>query len=709
MPCIYPPFHGQWICDRDFFDLAPIHLTKETFRAENGYTHKEELKNRHMLVRKNLCIENKFGCASIRITADDYYKLYINGRFVGQGPAPGYTFAYYFNEYDITEFLKVGDNIICADVYYQGLVNRVWNSGDYRQGMIADITVDQRLVCCTDESFECTTDRSYTGNRVTGYSTQFLEDRDSRIRPKNWSKACVKAVDYRFEPQPAVPLQVYTREPLMRKPLPDGGWFYDFGGELTGSLRIKAAGSSGSVVRILCGEECDGEGRVRFDMRCGCVYEEFWTLEEGENLLEQYDYKAFRYVELHPVKQPVTILSMACIVRHYPFPKKACVLDTSDTVLQSVFSLCKETVKYGCQEVFVDCPSREKGQYIGDLTITGAAQLWLTGDGSLLRKAITNMAQSLRIADGLLAVVPGSFVQEIADYSLQFPLILWRYYTHTGDLAFLREMLPVCDQLIRYFKKFSRSDGLLQGVDEKWNMVDWPENLRDGYDFPLTEPIGLGCHNVINAFYIGCVKMTERIKTELSIPFSPTGEALTAAYNRCFYNADKGLYTDSETSAHASLHANCLPVFFGLFPKVGAESIAAFLVQRGLCCGVYMAYFYLKALARLGRCDAVYALSTSTGENSWHHMIQEGATTCFEVWGKGQKWNTSLCHPWAASPVPILIEDLAGICCHPKDKSITVSPHLPKSLERLRLTVPAFGKRFCFDYHGGRYELTALR
>lgn len=40
------------------------------------------------------------------MTADDYYKLYINGRFAGQIPAPEYYFNYYWNEIDILEFEK---------------------------------------------------------------------------------------------------------------------------------------------------------------------------------------------------------------------------------------------------------------------------------------------------------------------------------------------------------------------------------------------------------------------------------------------------------------------------------------------------------------------------------------------------------------------------------------------------------------------------
>ncbi len=39
-------------------------------------------------------------------------------------------------------------------------------------------------------------------------------------------------------------------------------------------------------------------------------------------------------------------------------------------------------------------------------------------------------------------------------------------------------------------------------------------------------------------------------------------------------------------------------------------------------------------------------------------FIEEGATTCFEAWGKDQKANTSLCHPWASAPISVIAEDI---------------------------------------------------
>ena len=104
-------------------------------------------------------------------------------------------------------------------------------------------------------------------------------------------------------------------------------------------------------------------------------------------------------------------------------------------------------------------------------------------------------------------------------------------------------------------------------------------------------------------------------------------------------------------------------------------------------------FFLLKALGKAGRYEGVYRLLVNEGEHGWVNMLREGADTCFEAWGKEQKWNTSLCHPWASAPISILIEELAGIRPDPKEeKGFRFEPHIPDSIGRFALTVP-FGKK----------------
>ncbi len=681
-------FAGKWITVPAFAALAPLSVFHRESEPSPAGEHPEELRNVHALFCRSFSLEKKPGRYLWRVSADDYAKLYVNGRYLSQGPTPGYPWAYHYNEFDVTDYLHEGTNVLTAHVYYQGQINRVWVSGDLRMGLIADlVSPDGSVLLSTDGTWEYAVLGNYTCTRTAGYRTQYLEDYDSRIPIPPFSPAAVRGdCGVVFDDAPCAALSVYERLPARTEALPGGGIFCDFGQEITASLKLSASGAPGARVRILCGEEMDDSPeRVRFRMRCGCEYEETWTLAGGApDTLEQYDYKAFRYAAILPEDADTVLGGISAVVRHAPFDDGACTLEADDKVLEAVFGICKNGVKYGTQEVYVDCPSREKGQYAGDMTVTSAAQLWLTGDPAMLEKGIREQARSAVIDEGLMAVMTASQMQEIADYSLQFPLLLLRHYRFTGDRAFLAEMLPVAERMRASFVRYVRADGLLDGVTGKWNLVDWPKNLRDGYDFPLTAPIGPGVHNVVNAFYVGCVRNIEEIRTILGLPTDGEGERLAAAFRRVFYDEEQGLFVDAEGSRHASLHANMLAPFYGFLPKEAERTVGDFLVRRGLVCGVYMAYFLLHGLCRLGRYEDVYRMLTSTGEISWYNMVREGGTTCFEAWGKDKKNNCSLCHPWASAPVSVLIEGLLSV----SPDGTVGECHLPKEAGHLTMRIP---------------------
>ena len=184
------PWHALWILDPLFRDAEPVNLFHKEKVEPELPPHDKRLQNVHSYFRSEFDLAGGVQTARLRITADDYYHLYVNGRFVGQGPAPGYVFAYPFNEYDVAPYLRAGRNVLAVHVYYQGLVNRVWGSGDLRQGLIAELDVvlkdGSNVQIATDESWKVLTSKAYKGRRITGYKTQFLEDVDARLIPRGW-------------------------------------------------------------------------------------------------------------------------------------------------------------------------------------------------------------------------------------------------------------------------------------------------------------------------------------------------------------------------------------------------------------------------------------------------------------------------------------------------------------------------------------------
>ncbi len=695
-------FKPIWYTIPEFTQIKPVYVYHK--ERENWEEKLPEMKNLHVLARANLKVTGKKSM-KIRMTADDYYKLYINGIYVGQGPAPAYPEHYYYNVIDITSFLREGENILAVHLYYQGLINRVWNSKDGRFGLACDIVDDENSKIIPTWKYQVSD--AFSGN-IIGYDTQFLENFDSHKWEEKWNVLEYDDSDWNtmvFAPemndscieQPTKMLSVYKKRPKLQK-REKNTWFFDMGQEIVGALQIRAVGVDNRKVIIRYAEECREDGTICYQLRCNCKYEEVWTLKEGENVLESYDYKGFRYAELI-LEDGIDILDVEAVIRHYPMQEELCTLQSTHPYLDDIFAICKSGVKYGTQEGYLDCPTREKGQYLGDAIITAHSQVWLTGTVEMLRKCIDQFAQTSSICPGLMGVAPGSFMQEIADFSLLWSQLLMLDYQFTGDRVFLAKYYPTARGVVEYFRQYAREDGLLEQVKDKWNLVDWPENLRDNYDFPLTRPVvAKGCHNVINALYIGAVKVLSNIEKILKMPPSYDWEKLKDSYIRVFYCREKELFTDSERSLHTSLHSNIYALYFALYPEGAKEQIADFLLERGFRCGVFMSYFYLKALAQIGRYQDVYHMLVNESQNGWVNMLREGATTCWEAWGKEQKWNTSLCHPWASAPISILIEDIAGFMPNPeKAGGFSFHPHIPEEIEEFQMRIPFRGKSYTIE------------
>jgi alpha-L-rhamnosidase len=689
---------AQWLRDPLFVGVDVIDVY-----------HKEKLpapklfgpQNVHTLFRKDITLREKPKQALLTITGDDYYKFYIGGQLVVQGPEAGYPAAHPYYWLDVTDFLRAGTNCLASHSYYQGQQNRVWNSADNRSGFMLRLQVryanDEEESFVTDGSWRSHTLNAFPTGETIGYKTQYSEDIDLRKIPQgwretgfeadDWEKPLIGFQDHRFVQQITPPLQRYRVDPVITKEIEEGRYFYDFGGEIVGHTRIRIQGENGKKLTVRHGEELTEDGEVRFEMRASCKYEEKPVLTGQEDLIEFYDYRAFRYIEIldAPTEPEVWVE-----VRHHPFDSEKSGLQSSDKLLEDIWKMCSRGVQMGAQGGFLDCPSREKGAYLGDAVITGRSHLWLTADASLNRKTLVDFMHSKEICPGLMAVAPGSFMQEIAEYSLQYPMVLWEYYRHTGDKAFLKTIRDdVFEGLFAYFAARENEAGLLENIQEKWVLVDWPENLRDDYDYELANA---GENTVLNAFYYGALRKAAQIERELGRDgraYDEKANTIEKNFAERFVDIATGLYRDAPDSLHSSLHANAIPLAFGLTKGADKTKMLNLIREKKLSCGVYIASYVIEACFKAGAGDLAYQLITSKDEHSWNEMIKHGATTCMEAWGPDQKWNTSWCHPWSSSPIYLIAEYVMGISPGQAGwAKIRIAPAAIENLPEITLHIP---------------------
>jgi alpha-L-rhamnosidase len=727
-------WQAEWMQDPVFEGVAPRELISPNRCEENN----GELRNLHTLFRRETVLPTgAIRQARLYITADDGYKLYLNGAFIGLGPAPAYPFDYPYNAWDVTDQLAGGERpsrgrglerdetecvgmrvcgseggeafdshtptlahphtlqvtgrplCIAVHAFYHGLHCLTVPSGDNLQGVLLQLEIEYEdgttARVTSDRHWRCTRTDAYEARQLYGYQTSFSEHIDLRKLPVGWMQPGFDDSDWQCPATGPVP-QVYTLKPQETPPV---------------SVTRRAP------VRIVRkGEGLDGPESVRYKMRCNCTYQEFCTLSgRADELLTFFDYKGFRYVELLNWPEELTEERIWVWERHYPFPAEASRFTCTNPLLADIWQLCRNGVRVGTLDNYLDCPTREKGGFMGDGFVTGISHLILTGDPRILRKFLRDVANTSRYCPGLFSTAPNYISGEIAEYSLLWPVLLDYYYQWTCDREFVREMLPVLAGLLTYYAAYENRDGLLQDIFSQITkshtvMVDWPKNLRDDYDDPhlpgspaaSDAPTGV-VNTMVQGFYSCALQAAQRLAGvvgEQSLQDLTAGKVdrhRDAVLDQLRSPAT-GLFIDRNGSAHSALHANVTPLMAGMLDGDDRSAVIDLIREKRLSCGVYFSFFVLKSLFEAGEAELAYDLITSRDLHSWHSMLEAGATTCMEAWAPDLKWNTSWCHPWSSAPIAMITHELMGLRpAEPGWRTVRFAPRPPATLDAASIAI----------------------
>ena len=148
-------------------------------------------KNIHHVFRHKLTLEDKSSTAPVRVTGDARYILWVNGIYVGRGPARCYPSRQAYDEYDLAPFLRKGTNWIAAQVHEFGFSNgqHIYSG---KHGLILEGQV--KLASGGKQPLHTTEDwearRADWQLALPGYfswgQTGFQEGYDARLEPIGW-------------------------------------------------------------------------------------------------------------------------------------------------------------------------------------------------------------------------------------------------------------------------------------------------------------------------------------------------------------------------------------------------------------------------------------------------------------------------------------------------------------------------------------------
>jgi alpha-L-rhamnosidase len=723
---------AQWLRDPRLEGMPPLPVFETYFKkfAETDknrefsgvLSNDEGTEGLHTYFRREFTLAQKPIQATLYYSADDRAKIYLNGSFLDEGPPRSYPFAQPVVELEVTDALEKGDNVIAAHVYYHGAASRSFDSADNRMGLVAllrltfkdgtvqEVKTDDSWRLWPSKTFSYLPERSVQ-SRV--FPTQFNENMDLRLEPKGWRQSGFNDQawknpqtgfqDHRFTASPIPPLQRYRLDPLSVEQKGSGRWLFDFGHYVVGHPRVRVEGRAGQVMTVLQGEELLQPGdrgygeraAVRYRLRANAWYEDQIVLDEGPNLIEFYDYRAFRYLEvLDAPSQPEVWVE----VRHFPLDWSPSHFASSDETLNRIWEISKRTVQMICQDVVQDCAQREKGQYGGDTYITALAQLLLSDDGSLIRKALVDGHHSQHFNVGMLAVAPGAYWQELAEWSLVYPLMLEYYYRMTGDSVLVERLLEkgALQHLMGWFGRLENEDGLLVRVHERKSvLVDWPRDLRGEYDY---EGTANGINTVANSFYYGALRAAAYLlhvveRSHEASVFEQKAARLLESFQRVLMDEESGLVLDGirmdgTPSFTGSVHASAFALGFGLVPEKDQAAVVELIRRKGMTGGIYLAPYLLRGLWKSGEGELAYRMMTE-GRKSWAEMLRHGSTTTSETWSPEDKANMGWAHPAAAVPVYFIVQHLMGLTpLEPGFGALHVTPQIPDALDWVELRFP---------------------
>src|SRR5260370_33898720 len=112
---------SEWVSQAALAALAPPEAEAKNWVAKWIWCSGEPVpQNFYLYCRKVFVLQGETAEATVDVTADSRYKLFVNGKLVGRGPVRCDQRWEYYDTYDLRPFLERGENVVSAIVHQSG-------------------------------------------------------------------------------------------------------------------------------------------------------------------------------------------------------------------------------------------------------------------------------------------------------------------------------------------------------------------------------------------------------------------------------------------------------------------------------------------------------------------------------------------------------------------------------------------------------------
>lgn len=653
-----------------------------------------------MRFRRVVRLQTGLKGARLWITASQRFVLYLDGKLLARGPARSDPSRWNVQEIRLPA-LKAGRHVFAVLVWHLGKRAGIGQMGNRpfllccgvdRHGRpIPDWSTSQSgWVCAPDLTrrrlprpywkgrcpyFPVGGGERFTAAQVDGDWTRLAFDHESWSLPIRISEETAsnpwgnRSLEHELQPEPIPPMREtpITFAAGENQFLVAGRSTYsavlDRGSVTNAYPTVRFSGGNGARVRLVWSESpynADGSKRRRDDYASARFYGQHdeLLLDGRPGQWQPYWFRSFRYLHVtaKTAGQPLHIEGIDLTATEYPLSIKVKPpLKSAED--RRLWDVSFRTAQMCSHETFFDCPHYEQAQFSGDSRVQALYHYTVCDDDRLGRKAIDDMHAS-RQSEGILqSRFPSQQVQVLPTFSLHWIAMLHDLLMHRRDKSFLPKYLPVAREIIDWFLRHQRPDGLLGRIPHA-PFVDWSTAFPAG-NAPQHANGGSAILTLMLAS--ACQRMADLEQAcgypELVARWTRTRRVLaTAAVQHC-WDARRGLIADKDTRASTrlgesptySVHGQVEAILAGAVPPARGRAMLQQAATTGVAQpGSFYYRFYLW--------DAYRACGWgSRAQEFLQPWITCIKTTGLNTWPETERVNPrSDCHAWSILPGLIL-------------------------------------------------------
>ena len=641
----------------------------------------DTLSRRSIILRRSFKPWKTIKKAELRICGLGFYELTINNKKVGDAEfAPlwsDYDKSIFYNLYDVTSYLQLGDNEIRV-LLGNGFYNE--QGGRYHKLRISfgpptlkfflyviyEDGMRERLL--SDENWE------WAPSPIVFNSIYGGEDYDARIEPTDWKPVVIQeAPKGLLRKQIAKPVKIMEQFPVKKTLRKDSLMVLDMGQNLAGYPEITVSGKPGQYLKITPAETLTPEGLCNQKQTGRPHYYTYILKGEGkETWHPRFSYYSYRYLQ---IEGDIKVLKdiKSCFI--YNSAQRIGEFECSNPLINDTHKLIDRAIRSNWQAVWTDCPAREKLGWLEQDWLNGEALVYNYDAQSMIEQTMQNIVDAQH-EDGSMPEIAPEYTQFTGSWARPFqespewggaiialPMLYWQHY---GELSLAREYYEPMKRYIDYLASQDSAYILKMGLGDWYDYGPGRAGFSQNTPMPLVATAHYYqwmCYMYVFAKQLG--------KRDEAYAFNQRAENIRQAFNREFYDAKRKTYG---TGSQCSL---ALPLYLKLVPEKDYQAVLQNLIKDihahgdRLTTGDVGNRYLFYTLAKNGYRELLYKMLNHYDVPGYGYQIKKGQTTLTEQWNPDH--GASMNHFMMAHIENLLIPDLLGI--QRNGDLIEIAPH----------------------------------